>query len=79
MQQFPERRDTNHARHVSILDSFREGIAGEIGQVSNLRAAAERGQKSSRKFKRMVKRKHRQHSIFRGHIENGGKHRNHAR
>ena len=51
-----KRRHANHARHVAVLDRARERVAGELRQVSDLRAATQRRQKTGRELKRVMQR-----------------------
>ena len=69
MQQFPQRRYADHARNMAVLDCFCEMLAAQFGQVSDLRATAQRREKAGREFERVMQRQDRQYAVTRVHIE----------
>jgi len=48
VQQLPERGHADHAGDVSILNCFREVLATQLRQISDLRAATEWSEKTGR-------------------------------
>jgi hypothetical protein len=54
VQQLPQRGHADHAGDVPVLNGARQFFARQLGQVGDLRAARERGQKAGREFEGVV-------------------------
>ena len=78
VQQFPKRRNADHAGDVAVLDRFRQIFTRQFIEVSDLSAATQRRKKTGREFKSMMQRQNRQHSIAGIHVKDRRKHRDHA-
>jgi hypothetical protein len=79
VQQFPQSGHAYHPCHIAVFDRARKFFARQFGQVGDLRAARERGQKAGGEFERVMQREDGEHAVLRRHVEDGGEHRDHAR